>query len=268
MPDDLPRDGRPDRLAPTPSADPAHVSLAPGPLAAPQPTGGMDVSHRGGRPGFVKLDGDTLVVPDFRGNRYFNTLGNLVSDPRAALVFVDFAALFGGLGFLLLGHLPWPWLKHWWPTRHVRACSVVANEVIFSRKSGPKIAVLSLTIHVLAVVIAWGAVRSVQAPAGFEQLFMLTPPIMLITMLPISIAGWACARRPWDWRSAMQGCSRTRASTSRCCSARSPSSSARSADWSGSSARRKPRRARRRSRFPTTPSRTQAIWVSSGKSLS
>jgi glycosyltransferase 2 family protein len=109
---------------------------------------------------------------------------------RLALVFVDFAALFGGLGFLLLGHLPWPWLKHWWPTRHVRACSVVANEVIFSRKSGPKIAVLSLTIHVLAVVIAWGAVRSVQAPAGFEQLFMLTPPIMLITMVPISIAGW------------------------------------------------------------------------------
>jgi len=32
-----------------------------------------------------------LTIPDYRGNRYFNTLGNLVSDPRAALVVVDFA---------------------------------------------------------------------------------------------------------------------------------------------------------------------------------
>jgi uncharacterized membrane protein YbhN (UPF0104 family) len=109
---------------------------------------------------------------------------------RLALVFVDFAALAGGLGFLLLGHLPWSWLKTWWPTKHVHACSVIANKVIFDRRSGPKIALLSLSIHVLAVVIAWCAVRSIAAPAAFEQIFMLIPPIMLITMMPISIAGW------------------------------------------------------------------------------
>jgi hypothetical protein len=43
---------------------------------------------------------------------------------------------------------------------------------------------------VLAVVIAWCAVRSISAPVNFEQVFMLIPPIMLITMMPISIAGW------------------------------------------------------------------------------
>jgi hypothetical protein len=59
------------------------------------PRGGADISHRGGWPGFVRVEGDTLTVPDFRGNRYFNTLGNLVSNPRAALLFVDFAG--GGL---------------------------------------------------------------------------------------------------------------------------------------------------------------------------
>jgi hypothetical protein len=53
--------------------------------------GGVDISHRGGLPGFVKVDGQVLTVPDFRGNRFFNTLGNLVLDPRAALLFVDFA---------------------------------------------------------------------------------------------------------------------------------------------------------------------------------
>jgi uncharacterized membrane protein YbhN (UPF0104 family) len=109
---------------------------------------------------------------------------------RLALVFVDAAALAAGVGFLIFGYLPGEWLKRWWPTRHVHACSVIANQVIFSKTSGVKIAVLSLSIHVLAVVIAWCAVRSIDAPAGFEQLFMLTPPIMLITMLPISIAGW------------------------------------------------------------------------------
>jgi hypothetical protein len=53
--------------------------------------GGLDVSHRGGRPGFVRVDGDTLAIPDFAGNRYFNTLGNLMGEPRAALLLVDFA---------------------------------------------------------------------------------------------------------------------------------------------------------------------------------
>src|SRR5689334_4200956 len=53
--------------------------------------GGVDVSHRGGRPGFVRLDGGTLVVPDFAGNRFYNTLGNFLGEPRAALLFVDFA---------------------------------------------------------------------------------------------------------------------------------------------------------------------------------
>jgi len=109
---------------------------------------------------------------------------------RLALVFVDFAALAGGLGFLLLGYLPWRWLKTWWLTKHIHACSLIVNRVIFSRRSGPKIAILSLSIHVLTVVIAWCAVRSIAARADFDQIFLLTPPIMLITMMPISIAGW------------------------------------------------------------------------------
>lgn len=51
---------------------------------------GIDISHRGGPPGVVAIDGATLTVPDFNGNRYFNTLGNLLLDPRAALLFINF----------------------------------------------------------------------------------------------------------------------------------------------------------------------------------
>jgi len=52
--------------------------------------GGADISHRGGNPGFIKRQGDTLWIPDFRGNRYMNTLGNMLAEPRAALLFLDF----------------------------------------------------------------------------------------------------------------------------------------------------------------------------------
>ncbi|WP_459918816.1 FAD-binding oxidoreductase [Desulfocicer niacini] len=52
---------------------------------------GMDVSHRGGPAGFVKIKSDsTLVLPDYAGNNLFNTIGNLVMDPRVGLLFVDF----------------------------------------------------------------------------------------------------------------------------------------------------------------------------------
>lgn len=53
---------------------------------------GVDISHRGGQPGFAAIDGNSLVVQDFKGNRFFNTLGNLLLDARAALLFIDFAS--------------------------------------------------------------------------------------------------------------------------------------------------------------------------------
>jgi predicted pyridoxine 5'-phosphate oxidase superfamily flavin-nucleotide-binding protein len=53
------------------------------------PAGSLDISHRGGPPGFVRVEGNTLVVPDYAGNRYYNTLGNLLAEPRAAIVLFD-----------------------------------------------------------------------------------------------------------------------------------------------------------------------------------
>ncbi|AZO76241.1 MULTISPECIES: pyridoxamine 5'-phosphate oxidase family protein [unclassified Bosea (in: a-proteobacteria)] len=52
---------------------------------------GLDVSHRGGRPGFVRIEGGRLTVPDFAGNSYFNTFGNLLREPATSLLFIDFA---------------------------------------------------------------------------------------------------------------------------------------------------------------------------------
>lgn len=55
------------------------------------PRNGIDISHRGGRPGFIRvMDKQTLRWPDYRGNSFFNTLGNIATDPRAGLLIVDF----------------------------------------------------------------------------------------------------------------------------------------------------------------------------------
>lgn len=60
-------------------------------IASRHPDVGADVSHRGGPPGFVGIDDEgRLAWPDYPGNTMFNTLGNLVVDPRAGLLFVDF----------------------------------------------------------------------------------------------------------------------------------------------------------------------------------
>jgi uncharacterized protein len=74
------------------AADTFFIATAhPAAASAASRTLGVDVSHRGGKPGFVRVDGDgVLTVPDFIGNFYFNTLGNLAVNPRCGLLFIDF----------------------------------------------------------------------------------------------------------------------------------------------------------------------------------
>lgn len=60
-------------------------------VASAHPIRGVDASHRGGNPGFVRvLDDRTLRIPDYVGNSMFNTLGNFVENPHAGLIFLDF----------------------------------------------------------------------------------------------------------------------------------------------------------------------------------
>ncbi|WP_328669141.1 pyridoxamine 5'-phosphate oxidase family protein [Streptomyces sp. NBC_00328] len=54
---------------------------------------GADASHRGGNPGFVRVDAPgELSWPDYPGNSMFLTLGNLAADPRAGLLFLDWTS--------------------------------------------------------------------------------------------------------------------------------------------------------------------------------
>ncbi|MBI5258529.1 MAG: pyridoxamine 5'-phosphate oxidase family protein [Burkholderiales bacterium] len=74
-------------------SDTLFIASASGPRVGPGRAEGVDVSHRGGLPGFVRLvddaTGTRLVMPDQAGNAMFNTLGNLQLWPHAGLLFID-----------------------------------------------------------------------------------------------------------------------------------------------------------------------------------
>ncbi|MBS0446343.1 MAG: pyridoxamine 5'-phosphate oxidase family protein [Proteobacteria bacterium] len=77
-------------------ADTLFIASAAPPEARGMRSGGVDVSHRGGRPGFVTLTtgvdgGDVLTLPDYPGNNFYNTLGNIEAWPYAGLLFIDYA---------------------------------------------------------------------------------------------------------------------------------------------------------------------------------
>ena len=74
------------------SADTFFIASAYPPGESDARAHGVDVSHRGGKPGFIAVDNGELRVPDYLGNNYFNTLGNLAVNPRAGVLVVDFEA--------------------------------------------------------------------------------------------------------------------------------------------------------------------------------
>ncbi|WP_205124452.1 pyridoxamine 5'-phosphate oxidase family protein [Tsukamurella sputi] len=81
----------------TPSLTPVHRAVLARAgtfiLGTTHPLRGPDASHRGGSPGFVRLDGAELWWPDYPGNNVFNSLGNLESDSDAAMYFPGGAGL-------------------------------------------------------------------------------------------------------------------------------------------------------------------------------
>jgi predicted pyridoxine 5'-phosphate oxidase superfamily flavin-nucleotide-binding protein len=76
-------------------------------LGTAHPTRGADASHKGGSPGFVRIDGAELWWPDYAGNNMFNSMGNIAVNPEAALLFVDFAT---GTTLHLSGRAELEWL--------------------------------------------------------------------------------------------------------------------------------------------------------------
>ncbi len=59
-------------------------------LASVSAEGNVDCSYKGGEPGFVKvLDERTVAFPNYDGNGMFMSAGNILTNPRVGMLFID-----------------------------------------------------------------------------------------------------------------------------------------------------------------------------------
>jgi hypothetical protein len=116
----------------------------------------------------------------------------LIRDPvgRSALFVIGFGSIGASLAFIALGYIRSAWLQRWWPSRQVTQMAATMREVFASPTTGAQVIVVSLLIHVLTATIAWCAAQAVAAPFDFVSALLLIPPVILISTIPISIAGW------------------------------------------------------------------------------
>ncbi len=59
-------------------------------IATADRNGNCDCSFRGGVPAVKALDDETLLFPDYPGNGAFQSLGNILENPRIGMLFIDF----------------------------------------------------------------------------------------------------------------------------------------------------------------------------------
>ena len=115
----------------------------------------------------------------------------LVSDPvaRAALALVGVGVIVGVAFFLSLASPRLAALERIWPFHHLAATSRLCWRVIQADRK-VAIAALSFAIHLSTVAVFWCGALAVHASVSFPQLLFVILPVLLISAIPISIAGW------------------------------------------------------------------------------
>ncbi len=116
----------------------------------------------------------------------------LVRNPigRVALLLIGVGSMCGFIAFLALGVFRRPWLDRWWPALHLASAAAIALRLLGSKRNGSAVVALSMLIHLLTVIVAWGAAKALAVPFELMQALLLIPPVVLIAAIPISIAGW------------------------------------------------------------------------------
>jgi uncharacterized membrane protein YbhN (UPF0104 family) len=117
---------------------------------------------------------------------------HLVRNPigRSALLLIGLGCIAGGIVFVSLAWERLRILQRWMPTRHLAASATVAAGILRSPATLTKVFGLSFAVHFLTAFNAWCAARSVGADLSFPYALFLVLPVILIAIIPVSIAGW------------------------------------------------------------------------------
>jgi uncharacterized membrane protein YbhN (UPF0104 family) len=113
-----------------------------------------------------------------------------IQDPagRLSLLIAGSSCLVALAAVMMIGSLPW--LDRWAATRHVRTIAVTGGKLFGDSATAAKITITSIAIHLFSVLAIWCIAQALTAPLTATGAIFLVPPVMLITMVPISVAGW------------------------------------------------------------------------------
>ncbi|HZT24488.1 MAG TPA: lysylphosphatidylglycerol synthase transmembrane domain-containing protein [Pseudolabrys sp.] len=116
----------------------------------------------------------------------------LVQDPigRSALLAIGLGCIAAGVMFVSLAWGRLTLLQRWAPTRHLAAVARVALDILCSPRPLAWIFVNSIIIHLLTAISAWIAARAVGVEMPFLYAIFLVLPVILIAVVPVSVAGW------------------------------------------------------------------------------
>lgn len=119
------------------------------------------------------------------------SLWQLLPDPhmRGSLILLLAMAAVGGGVFMFMNKLPAA-LRRWRVFRIAADLSVTAQQMTRQINHLLNFVGLSLAIQVLNVVVIFALAKGFSVEIGFIQCFVLIPPVLFLSMMPISFAGW------------------------------------------------------------------------------
>lgn len=117
---------------------------------------------------------------------------SLIRNPvgRGALLLIGLGSIVAVLTFIILGSLRLVFLQRFWLGRQVMKFAVLLREVSLMSTIGTWALLLSIASIVLTCAVTWCVARAAAVPFEFTHSLLLIPPVLLISTVPISIAGW------------------------------------------------------------------------------
>ena len=116
----------------------------------------------------------------------------LVTDPigRAALMFIGFSCLVGGAIFVALGWERFKLLQKWTVTRHLAEIAKIALTIVRLPSALTPMLAMSVLIQLVTAFAVWCGARAIGSDLPLFYAIVLVPPVLLVTVVPVSIAGW------------------------------------------------------------------------------
>lgn len=116
----------------------------------------------------------------------------MVQDPiaRLAVAAIGAGGILGGIVFAALSAAKGTRLSRLWGMEELVAASSGLRQLAASGRIATFVAIASIAIHLLTVAAAWSAAQSIGAKVSLLQLACIVPPIVLLAIAPVTIAGW------------------------------------------------------------------------------